>query len=144
MKSRLFQAKAREWFRRASALDRLRAFTGLGDMPHGLRTSSRLSFPHREIARRTWLSPLRRVRLSDLLTTQDDVGPEDVERHVRDARLVPVGRRGSSGANVDHPIVVRMSDGLLYVWDGHHRLAAEVLKGHTEAWVRYVDMGHGG
>ena len=86
-------------------------------------------------------APLRRVRLDELHAIQHSVNADRVKQYILDPAMVPHGARSSRHRGlVDYPIVIRHA-GALAIWDGHHRLVADMLRGKETAVVRFVDLG---
>jgi hypothetical protein len=121
---------------RRSAIKAIQRHTG-DDMPHGLRKAPLGVSPGIPKDRP---SSTVRVPIRSLLATQDDVGPSDVERHVRDPQLStrnPRSVRSGSG-DTSRPVVVK-KNGNLYVADGHHRITARRLQGKKHVRVSLFD-----
>lgn len=91
-----------------------------------------MSRPYEPIGMTTDLwaqQPLTVVNIVDLIWTQDDVSLLSVI----DALL---GKPNYAGSDV--PLVVRY-EGKLWLEDGHHRIAAAVIRGETQTMVRILD-----
>ncbi len=69
------------------------------------------------------------VDLDQLIGTQRRVTQRGVKMHA------------STDPDGDLPLVYQSSRGRLYIADGHHRLAAQYLRGRTRARVNIVDIG---
>lgn len=122
--------------------------SGSPDMRHGggapvpwpvSEAKSRLSVPTEVFDKLVERAPIETVRLDKLVATQPTVDPQEVARFTKSMPNVPKGKRNARGMLIDMPTVFRR-DGEDRIFDGHHRLAAEMRRGQTEAKVRYVDL----
>jgi hypothetical protein len=86
---------------------------------------------------------VERVPLAQVVSTQDILKRADVLEKLQVSERpaeVEDKRRGAVWHSSERPILVRLPDGTLGIFDGHHRLAAEKLRGRPTAEVLVIDL----
>jgi len=95
--------------------------------------------PHSEMHKRIREAPVQRVPVEKLSSNgQRSVSEAGVARYFDRPRSRAKDQGGDHP--VDKPIVVK-SGGQHVTYDGHHRIAAAILKGETHIDARVVDLG---
>jgi hypothetical protein len=80
------------------------------------------------------------VPLDQLHAIQRTVNVEQLTNYANDpGRVKPGTRAPGHGGLIDKPVVVKV-DGKMHIHDGHHRLAAQMMKGATHAKARVIDL----
>lgn len=128
---------------------RLAAMTqrGMIDSPFGTpmdEDSAHLARPDivRQIHAGIEDAPIQQVTLDRLFSDRTTIEADSVRPFIRDPHLVRVGQRSATGALEDLPVIVR-HQGMLFVYDGDHRLAADKLRGLRRTVARVVDLDKG-
>lgn len=89
-------------------------------------------------------APVKKIPIAGLHAIQHSVKPQQVLNYVRKPDMVPEGARDPiHGGPIDKPIVVEKA-GVRYIYDGHHRITADLLRGKRETEARYVDLDSAG
>lgn len=127
------------------ALSLLSAIPGAGAaIPVQLRFIDRAGYQavigNREMNARIDAAPIRSVPVASLVAIQHTVNRARVAEYIENPKLVRKGtKHDEHGGVVDLPIVVRCK-GTNYLFDGHHRLTAQQMRGAREIKARYVDL----
>jgi hypothetical protein len=127
------------------AISLLRAMPGAGEnVPVPLRFIDREGYQkvigNREMNARIDAAPVVDVPVDSLVAIQHTVNRKRVEEYIDNGGKVRKGTRHTEhGGVVDTPIVVRCK-GISYLFDGHHRTCAQMLRGASLIKARYVDL----
>jgi hypothetical protein len=114
---------------------------GSGDsIATGLRTADEVPFDRKKDYKEEIDSAkVETVKISDLIGTQPTVRRSTVEAMMSNPYLIRTGKRNLSGTLEDLPVVVRF-EGKNYLQDGHHRVTAKRMVGHSEVIARVIEI----
>jgi hypothetical protein len=111
----------------------------LSPFPLALRDDVKRGRTNAEINEAIEAAPVERVRLEGLKGIQESVSRRRVASYMRRGWPAKGTRSEEHGGLVDLPIVVEQR-GVKYLWDGHHRCVAALLRGDVDARARVVRL----
>jgi len=109
-------------------------------LPFADRKAIKDKHSNKEINKAIAKAPVKKVQIKDLYAIQHSVKPERVREYIRNPETIPGKRHPEAHTPTDHPVVIRQG-GKSYLWDGHHRVTARILRGKTDTNARVVDLG---